>query len=152
MELVVAVIMYAGLYSMLLPKFPGSLIILGAAALYGWIRDFENSEPWLWWVLIGLALLADGGSRLIRYYQTKPYRLSRRFSVNATAGNVAGMITADVAFGPVLGVIIWQLVAGKTYLPRWSTTGKIMAVLIKAALFRLSCGIVMIILVITYLF
>lgn len=152
MKLVAAIIMYLGLYSMVFPKFPGSFIILGGAIWYGWMVGFENTESWLWGTLTALAVVADGGSRLIRYYLTRPYHLSRRFSVNATAGNLAGMITADVVLGPITGFIAWQLVAGKTYLPRWNRTGKILASLIKAALFRLFCGIVMITLVITYLF
>ena len=152
MKFIVAALMFIGLISTLMPRIPGAAIILSAILFYGISNNFANFDVWIIASLISLAVLAEGGGYWIRIRLTRRYPLSRKFSINAFAGNIAGTVVADVLFGHTGGFILWHLVAGKIFYPRWDMVFTVMGELIKAAAFRLLCAITMIILVFVYLF
>lgn len=151
-KLLFLIIMLLGLAATLIPKVPGTLIILGAALLHVILTGNENNPIWIMEILCLIVLIAEFGGRWMRFCLTNRYQITRLFSSNASVGNIAGVVAADALLGPVLGVLLWELVAGKTFLPRWNTVAKIIVRLAIAAMFRFLCGLVMIILAVLYLF
>lgn len=151
MKLIVAVIMLIGVVGTLIPRVPGTLIIFCGALLYGMFTGFTTFQPWLIALLFILTLTAEIGGRWLRTYLTKRYQLSRLFCVNASAGNIAGIIAADALLGPVLGIIIWEVIVGKAFIPRWSTVGRVIYFLAVAAMLRFICAVIMVALITVYI-
>lgn len=145
------IIMFIGLYLTISPKIPGTVIIIGVAFSYSVFAGVLSVNKWLMISLVLLSLLAEVGGRLARIYLTKDYNLSREFSTDATAGNLAGVIATDALFGPMLGTFIWELIVGKTFLPRWDTITSVLMRLAIVALVRFGCGLTMIILISKYI-
>lgn len=150
LKLTVVLIMLVGLCMTLLPRAFGTLIIAGAAVLYAVVAGPAAVPPWLWAILALLAAVAEVGGRLLRVWLTRRYSLSRRFCLGSSLGNAGGILAADALFGPVVGLLVWELVAGKTLAPRWDVVGRVLLRLAAAAVVRLVCGLVMIILVLLY--
>ncbi len=149
LKLTVIVIMLIGLGLTLLPRLPGTLVILGAAVLYIGAAGIA-APPWVVAALTVLAFVAEAGGRLLRLYLTRRYSLSRVFCVNSTVGNVGGILAADALLGPVLGLLAWELFAGKTLAPRWDMVGRVLLRLAAVAMVRFGCGLLMIVLVLVY--
>lgn len=150
LKLTVILIMLVGLGLTLLPRLPGTLVILGAAILYLGAAG-TAAPPWVVAALAVLAFVAEVGGRLLRLYLTRRYSLSRVFCVNSTVGNIGGILAADALLGPVLGLLAWELFAGKTLAPRWDTVGRVLLRLAAVAMVRFGCGLLMIILVFVYI-
>lgn len=144
-------IMFIGLFCTLTPRLPGTLIILGAAFFYTAIKGYATVEPWVAYSLMLLVILAEVGGRLARIYWTKGYRIPMEFSSDATAGSIAGVIASDALFGPILGTVVWELIVGKTFVPRWDTISQVLKRLVIVALLRYLCGVVMVLLIIKYI-
>ena len=150
LKLTVILIMLVGLTLTLLPRLPGTVVILGAAVLY--IGAAGTDAPsWVAAALAVLAFAAEVGGRMLRLYLTRRYSLSRVFCVNSTVGNMGGILAADALLGPVLGLLVWEFFAGKTLAPRWDTVGKVILRLAAVATLRFGCGILMIVLVFVYI-
>lgn len=147
----VLLIMFIGLYCTLSPRMPGTLIIIGAAFFYTAIKGYPMVEPWVAYSLVLLVVLAEVGGRLARIYWTKGFRISMEFSSDATAGSIAGVIASDALFGPMLGTVIWELIVGKTFVPRWDTISQVLKRLAIVALLRFLCGVVMVLLIVSYI-
>ncbi len=147
---VVVLIMFVGLLMTLLPRACGSLIIGGAVILYAVAAGPAVVPSWLWAALAVLAALAEIGGRLLRLALTRRFSLSRRFCLGSSLGNVGGVLAADALLGPVIGFLVWELVAGKTLAPRWDMVGRVLLRLAAAAAVRFTCGLIMIILVLLY--
>lgn len=151
LKLLIALIMLVGLLGTFIPRIPGTLIIAVGAILYSLLSGAIFSKP-LAVSLFILVITAELGGRLLRYYLTRKDKISLLYSANSTVGNFAGLIVAGALFGSIIGMIIWELLSGKT----WTSKGKeIIVVLAKAmaaAIFRFMCGFVMIILILSYLF
>lgn len=150
LKLTVILIMLIGLTLTLLPRLPGTLVILGAAVLYIGATD-AVAPPWVVAALAVLAFAAEVGGRLLRLYLTRRYSLSRVFCVNSAVGNIGGILAADALLGPVLGLLAWEFFAGKTLAPRWDTIGRILLRLAAVAMVRFGCGLLMIVLVFVYI-
>ena len=146
MVIISIVIMLIGLASTVTTRLPGHIMILGGALLFLSSAGFNNVSSWLIYMLICITVLAEGGGRLLRRYLTKHFSLSRSFCVNVTAGNIGGSIAANAIFGPIVGVVLWELLVGKTFLPRWSTIGQVLGCLLVVGLLRFFSGLAMIIL------
>lgn len=151
LKLVVLVIMLAGLVFTILPRVPGTLVILAGVLIYGLFTGFESFVPWVVMTLAVLVLTAEVGGRWLRVYLTKRYSLSRLFCASSTIGSIGGIVAADALLGPVVGVLLWELVAGKTLAPRWDTVSKVLLRLVAAAALRFGCGLLMIILAMVYI-
>lgn len=65
---------------------------------------------------------------------------------------MGGILAADALLGPVLGLIVWELIAGKALQPHGTTMGNMLFRLAAVAMLRFLCGLVMIGLVLMYLF
>lgn len=150
LKLTVLLIMLVGLTLTLLPRLPGTLVILGAAVLYLGVTG-SDAPPWVVAALAVLSFVAEVGGRMLRLYLTRRYSLSRVFCVNSTAGNIGGILAADALLGPVLGLLVWEFFAGRTLAPRWDTVGKVLLRLAAVATVRFGCGLLMIVLVMVYI-
>lgn len=142
--------MLVGLAMTLLPRLPGTLVILGAAVLFIGATG-TDVPPWVVASLAVLSFAAEVGGRMLRLYLTRRYSLSRVFCVNSMVGNIGGILAADALLGPVLGLLAWELFAGKTLAPRWDTIGKVLLRLAAVATVRFGCGLLMIVLVMVYI-
>lgn len=151
LKFIVIFLMLCGAICTLAPKIHGTIIILAAIFLYGIFTDFASFVPWIVILLSAITLLVEIGSSLLRIYLTKDYAISRLFAINALVGNLAGVIASDAILGSVLGISMWELISGKTLLPRFHVTSKIMLRLASVALFRAVSGIIMIILALFYI-
>lgn len=150
LKLVVVFIMLIGLCLTLMPRGCGTLVIFGAVVVYGFASGQAAMPFWLWMALILLAAVAEIGGRLLRVALTKRFSLSRLFCLGSTMGNAGGILAADAILGPVLGLLVWELVAGKGLAPRWGVVGRVILRLAAAAAVRFACGFVMIILALLY--
>ena len=146
MEIISTVIMLIGLASTVSPRLPGHILILAGAVLYLSSTGFNNAPAWLIYTLLCIAVTAEGGGRLLRLYLTKSFSLSRSFCVNVTAGNIGGSIAANAILGPLVGLVLWELLVGKTFLPRWSIIGQVLGCLLVVGLLRFFSGLAMIVL------
>lgn len=150
LKLAVVFIMVAGLFLTLLPRACGTLVILGAVALYALAAGPPAVPVWVWAALAILAATAEAGGRLLRMGLTKRFSLSRRFCLSSTLGNAGGILAADALLGPVVGLLVWELIAGKALAPRWDAVGRVLLRLVAAAAVRFACGLAMIILVLIF--
>ncbi|HWR45359.1 DUF456 family protein [Sporomusa sp.] len=151
-KFIVTYIMLVGLLCTVSVKLPGTLIILLGAALYGAFTGFLTFTPWITEVLVFLVVAAELGGRALRIYLTRNYSVSRVFSVNSTISHLAGMLASDALLGPILGLAFWELLAGKTILPRSDGVLRVIFRLAGVAALRFVCGIVMIVLINMYIF
>lgn len=151
LKLAVVFIMLVGLVFTLFPRLTGTLVIFAGAALYLVSAGTAAAPPWVLASLVSLSFTAEVGGRLLRHYLTRRYAVTRAFSVNTTLGNIGGIVAADALLGPVLGLLAWELIVGKTLAPRWDTVGQVLVRLFAAAAIRFACGLLMIILVLVYI-
>ena len=101
--------------------------------------------------LAALSALAEFGGRMLRVYLTRRYATSASFSVNTTAGNLAGLIAVDAILGPVVGTIIWELIAGKILMPRWDMVSRVLIRLAAVSALRFLCGLIMTYIIVVYI-
>lgn len=151
LNFVAFLVMFIGLFFTLSPRLPGTLLILGVAFFYSALTGFSATSPWLIISLIFLTLLAEIGGRVTRIYLTKGFGVPIIFSTDTTVGNLAGIVASDALFGPLLGTVIWELIVGKTLLPRLDTVLKVLSRLALVALIRFVCGITMVVLITKYI-
>ncbi|WP_371370739.1 DUF456 family protein [Sporomusa aerivorans] len=144
--------MVIGLFCTLTVKLPGTLIILLGAVLYGLFTDFVTFTPWIIALLVIISISAEAGGLAYRKYLTKKYAISSAFSVNSTVSHIAGILVSAALLGPVIGFGVWELIAGKTLLPRGNTTTQILVRLVGFAGVRMVCGAIMIMMIHIYIF
>lgn len=143
LDFTVMFLMLTGLMCTLLPRMPGTLIILAGALSYGYITEFAAFGEWTTLSLVILTIVSEVGGRLARTRLTRKFPFSPAFGSNITIGNVGGIIISDVLLGFV-GLFIWQLAVGKNIFPRWDTVSRILWRSSAAALLRFLCGLIMI--------
>ena len=151
LKVVVIFIMLIGLLGTLLPKVPGTLMIVGGAIIYSAFSGV-HFRSWLTAVLVVLMIIAEVGGRFLRYYLTYNSKVSLFYSANSTVGNAAGLIVANALFGPVIGLLIWEMLSGKTWTARSKEIAMVLIKAMSAAILKFFCGLIMIILILTYLF
>lgn len=143
--------MLAGLLCTVSVRLPGTLIILLGAGLYGAATGFLTFTPQIAGLLLVLTAAAELGGRALRLYLTRDLPVSRVFSVNSAVTHIAGMLASDALLGPLLGLTVWELVAGKTLLPRSNHVVRVLYRLAGVAALRFMCGVVMIALINLYI-
>jgi len=143
--------MYIGLLCTLAPRLHGTVIILAAAGIYAIIIGVEVFPVWVPAGLFILSLTAEAGANGLRHFLTKHSAASRVYCINTFVCNTAGIVVADALLGSVIGLTIWELVVGKNLLPRFDSISKVLVRLIVTAVLRLSCGVMMIIIVVKYM-
>lgn len=151
-KFIVLDIMMAGLLCTLSVKLSGTLIILLGAVLYGLFTHFVTFAPATMGLLILLSLVSELGGRLLRIYLTKNLLISRDFSINSIVCHFGGLMASNALLGSTLGFFLWELVAGKTLLPKSDTISQILFLLAGVAGIRFICGMAMIIIIHLYIF
>jgi uncharacterized protein YqgC (DUF456 family) len=149
-KLLTVIIMLTGLAGTVAPRLPGTILIFGGAVFYGLSNRVENFTPLIWTVLVVLTAVGEIGGRWLRVLLTRKYSLSRLFSTNSVVGNIGGILAADALLGPVLGIIVWELIAGKTLQPRGEALTAILFRLASIAALRFVCGLIMLVVMLIY--
>lgn len=144
-------IMLVGMVCTLAPKLHGAVIILFAAVIYAAMMNVSAVYSWIGIVLLLLTIVSEIGVKGLRIFWTKHYLISRRYSVNTSICNLAGLIAASALLGNFLGMVVWQIIVGKTLAARLNMIGKILIRLILLAGIRLFCSLLMIIIVMKYI-
>jgi len=147
----IILIMFSGLMCTLAPRLYGTVIILVATGVYAVITSVSVFPLWVAVSLLMLTLVAEVGANGLRVFLTRHYEVSRIYSIDTTVCNLAGIVVADALVGSLIGMTIWELVVGKALLPRLDSIGKVLVRLIAAAVLRLICGWIMIIIVVKYI-
>jgi uncharacterized protein len=114
--LVAIILMAVGLIGMVLPVFPGAIIILAAAVIHQIMLGSEKSLGW--WnvaVLVALTLLSYALEFAAGYFGAKRFGATKWGAFGATLGAIAGLFFPfpGLVVGPVVGAIAGELVAGK---------------------------------------
>jgi len=141
-----------GLFFTLSAKIPGTLIILTGGAVYGAYTDFITFSPWKIYLLLVLSVVSELGGRILRVTLTDKCEISRSFSVNSIVCHLGGMLACTALLGSLSGFLVWQLVAGKTLVPRNDTILQILLRLAGVAGIRFLFGCVMIAIIHIYIF
>jgi uncharacterized protein len=114
--LITILLMAAGLIGTVLPVFPGTTIILFAAALH---RIMLGSAKGIGWsaiaVLVFLTLVSYALDFASGYWGARRFGASKWGMVGATLGAIIGIFFGIIGLfiGPVVGAIAGEFVAGK---------------------------------------
>lgn len=110
------VLMAIGLIGTVLPVFPGTALILGAAVLHRWMLGPEKSVGW--WTIGGLVLLT-----LLSYgidfaggvFGARRFGATRWGMFGALLGAIVGIFFSlpGLILGPIVGAIVGELIGGK---------------------------------------
>ena len=114
--LLVIVLFALGLIGTVLPIFPGTTIILGAAILHRWVLGPEKSIGWsALTVLVLLTLVSYAIDIVSGYFGAKYFGATRWGTVGAVIGALIGLVFGIVGLfaGPVIGAIVGEFIAGK---------------------------------------
>jgi uncharacterized protein YqgC (DUF456 family) len=115
-NIIVAIIAILGVVGTLVPVFPGTPLIVGAALLHGFITDFAIVSIKLIIIFIVLSILAELSERLFSAVTTKKFGGSKYGVIGAMVGVLVGGIffpPLGIFLGPVLGAVILELLTGK---------------------------------------
>nr|WP_239550943.1 DUF456 domain-containing protein [Halanaerobacter jeridensis] len=100
----------------LVPVFPGTPLIVGAAIINGVATDFSVVSIRLIIILIGLSVLAEISERLFSAVTTKKFGGSKYGIIGAILGVLIGSLffpPLGIFLGPVLGAVALELSTGK---------------------------------------
>lgn len=144
-------IMFIGLTATLAPRLHGTVIILVVAIIYAVLIDTSVFQSWVGAALVLLTFLSEIGAGGSRIFLTRHYRVSRRYSIDTSVCNLAGIIITSAFFGSLLGTAIWEVLIGKTLIARFEMISKILMRLILMSWVRLICGFLMIMIIVKYM-
>ena len=144
-------IMLIGLVCTLAPRLYGTVIILMTAIIYAFVTEVSVLGSWVWSVLLLLTFLAEIIVRGLRIFLTRRYRVSRRYSVDTSICNVAGIVATSTLLGAFWGTAVWEILVGKTLLTRFAMISKILLRLLLMAGVRLLCGFIMVMIIMKYI-
>lgn len=141
-----------GLAGTLVPRIPGLPLIFLAAVFYGTVTAFVTLQPAVAVALLLCLVAGELGGRWLRVYLTRCFHISRRYSTDSLVSSIAGVVISDALLGSLWGIVLWELCIGKSLLPSWHTSLRIVAYLAGAALWRFTWGLAMIAIIVTYIF
>lgn len=150
-KFVIILLMLIGLMCTLAPRRYGTVIILLATGVYVIILGVSVFPLWVMVSLIILSLVAEIGANGLRVFLTRHSLVSRRYSIDTTVCNLAGIVAADALLGTLIGMSIWELLVGKALFPRMDSIGNVLVKLMITATLRWICGLIMIIIVVNYM-
>lgn len=123
-DVLVAVVIAVGLIGILVPLVPGSILVLGAIAVWAYVEGTVVA-----WVTLGVAAVILAGALLVKYLW--PMRRMRRADVGTwslLAGGVLGVVgffvvpVLGLVLGFVLGVYLAELAARRNQRLAWAST------------------------------
>lgn len=140
--------MMVGLVGTFVHKIPGTPLIFLVAIIYSGIMGSITSN--LVWVslLFGLMLLAELGGLLIRNYVLPRAGIGKVFGLDVAAGSFTSLVLTDVLAGPVLGLLIWELLIGKSLMPLIKHSSVLVVGLFVTAMFRFFVAFAMMVIVV----
>lgn len=144
-------IIWIGVICTIAPKLHGTVIILTAAAVYAIVMDISIFQSWIGMLLLLLTVIAEVGVQGGRRVLTRNYKVSRQYSTNTFVCNVAGIIITSALLGVFFGMVIWQVIIGKTLMARLDIVNKILIRLMLTAGVRLLCALFMMIVIAKYM-
>ncbi len=118
-------LMLAGLAGTVIPLIPGTIIILGAAALHHFAAGPAHSVDWPTLVILTLLMLAAQALDLVSgSIGAKWFGATRWGALGGIAGGIAGLFFGipGIFIGPPAGVLIGELLGGKGILPAGRST------------------------------
>ena len=118
------------------PRLPGIVTVAAGAAMYRLSQYDTSSGAFFWPVLIFAAAAGEVAARMVRRKLYRRLPLSLGFAADATAGGLSGAFVGSVVFGPVAGLVLWQVLAGKNLLPRWDSIYLALRASFLAGMFR----------------
>ena len=113
---VTLVLMAVGLIGAVLPIFPGTAVILGAAALHRFMLGADKSIGWRsFTVLVMLTLASYALDFAGGYLGARRFGATRWGMFGAFAGAVIGLFFAlpGLLFGPIIGAVAGEIIGGK---------------------------------------
>ncbi|MGM0501698.1 MAG: DUF456 domain-containing protein [Bacillota bacterium] len=115
-DIIVATIAILGVLGTLVPVFPGTPLIVGAALMHGVINDFTVVSIKLIIILVVFSILAELGERFLSAVTTKKFGGSKYGIIGAVLGVLIGGILfppLGIFLGPVFGAVVLELATGK---------------------------------------
>ena len=115
-NIIVTIIAVLGVLGTLVPVFPGTPLIVGAALISGMATDFSVVSIRLIIILILLSIGAEISERFFSAVTTKKFGGSKYGIIGAIAGVLIGSVLfppLGIFIGPVVGVVIFELSTGK---------------------------------------
>lgn len=144
-------IIWIGMICTIAPKLHGTVIILTAAAIYAIVMDMSIFQSWIGMLLLILTFIAEVGVQGVRRVLTRDYKVSRQYSTNTFICNLAGIIITSALLGIFSGVVVWEIIIGKTLMARLGIINKILIRLTLTAGVRLLCALFMMIIIAKYM-
>ena len=128
-DIVVAILMLAGLVGAIVPLLPGAPLIFAGALLYAVATDFTPIGAGRLAILATLGVLAWGLEHVAGVVGARRAGGSRAAVVGAMLGMLVGVMVAPIGLlvGPIIGAIAGELLAGRA--PRASVRAGIGAAL-----------------------
>lgn len=109
------VLMAVGLIGTILPIFPGTTIILGAAFLHRFMLGPERSLGWSSLAVLAVLTLASYGIDLAgTWWGARRFGATRWGTLGAVAGAVVGIFFGlpGLLLGPVIGALAGEIISG----------------------------------------
>ncbi len=115
MEILVILLVVAGVVGSLLPLVPGLPLILGAALFHGLITGFTAFGPGRLLVLAGLTAIGYVLDGLAGALGARRFGGSRWGIAGAVLGGVVGLFAGllGLILGPLVGAVIGEVVSGR---------------------------------------
>jgi uncharacterized protein YqgC (DUF456 family) len=140
--------LFIGLLGTFIHKIPGTPLIFLSAFIYGALTDFITMDFAWTGLLLGLTLLAELGSSFLRDHLLPRAGIDKAFGLDVAAGSFTTLVMAEVLAGPLIGLIIWEMIIGKSLMPMLKRSGILVVTLFAAALFRFTIAMAMVSIVI----
>ena len=115
-NIIVTVIAVLGVLGTLVPIFPGTPLIVGAALINGLATDFSVVSMKLIIILVLLSVGAEISERFFSAVTTRKFGGSKYGIIGAIVGVLVGSILfppLGIFIGPVLGAVVFELSTGK---------------------------------------
>ncbi|WP_093794604.1 DUF456 family protein [Sporomusa acidovorans] len=146
-EFLTTLLMMIGLFCTVSVKLPGTLLILLAVAFYGTATEFVSFSSRSVGLLLFISIVSELGGRILQSYWLAKFPVTREFSVNSAVCHLGGMLVCDLLLGANLGFVVWEMIAGKTFIPQSDTVIQVLLRLAGVAVFRFMCGFIMIVII-----
>jgi uncharacterized protein YqgC (DUF456 family) len=140
--------MVVGLVGTFVHKIPGTPLIFLMAIIYTATMGSTTSK--FTWVslLFLLMVLAELGWPFMRNYVLPRAGIGEVFGLDVAAGSFSSLILTDVLAGPVLGLLLWEMLIGKSLMPLIKRSGILVVGLLVTALFRFSVAFAMMVIIV----
>lgn len=146
-KVLMAACMMLGLFGTFIHRLPGTPLIFFSALIYCLYGGFTAAVlEWLG-LLCALMVIAELGGGFLQRRFLSGAGVGKVFALDAAAGSFASLVLTDVLAGTVFGLILWELLLGKSLMPVLRRSGVLVLKLCVVALSRFVIGVMMIMIV-----